>query len=92
MSCRKSSLSQDVWHVNAVGGIKRTYCGYLTKLNFQSSDSTEPKIGLSDFFMVAETVGKAHKELLRDIRTYCGYLTERNFALTDFFIESTFST
>lgn len=41
---------------------------------------------------VAEMTGKDHKELLRDIRTYEGYLGESNFALTDFFIESTYTS
>lgn len=41
---------------------------------------------------VAEAVGKEHHKLLRDVRTYCGYLTELNFQLSDFFIESTYTT
>ena len=41
---------------------------------------------------VADMIGKAHKELLRDIRVYCGYLGESKIALTDFFIESTYTT
>lgn len=39
---------------------------------------------------VAEMVGKAHKELLRDIRRYCEQLDESNIALVDFFKASTY--
>lgn len=53
-----------------------------------------------DSRLIAENIGKNHKELLRDIRTYCDYLDESNndligerkIALTDFFIESTYTT
>lgn len=39
---------------------------------------------------VAKMVGKAHKELLRDVRRYCEQLGESKIALTDFFRESTY--
>lgn len=45
-----------------------------------------------DSRQVAEAVGKAHKNLLQDIRTYCEYLGELKIQLTDFFIESTYTT
>lgn len=41
---------------------------------------------------VAEMVGKEHSKLIRDIRTYEEYLGEANFGLTDFFIESTYTS
>jgi Rha family phage regulatory protein len=43
---------------------------------------------------VAETIGKNHKELLRDIRKYIGILEkigQRNFAPSDFFVESSYT-
>lgn len=57
----------------------------LTPMNFND-------VEVIDSRQVAEAVGKAHKELLRDIRTYCGYLGESKIALTDFFIESIYKT
>lgn len=40
---------------------------------------------------VAQIVGKDHAMLLRDIRGYIKYLTESNFAVSEFFIESTYT-
>ena len=57
----------------------------LTPMNFNGIDVVNSR-------QVAEAIGKAHKNLLQDIRTYCGYLGELNFQLTDFFIESTYTT
>lgn len=45
-----------------------------------------------DSRQVAEAIGKAHKNLLQDIRTYCGYLGELKIQPTDFFIESSYTT
>lgn len=57
----------------------------LTPMNFND-------VEVIDSRQVAEAVGKAHKNLLQDIRTYCGHLGELNFQPTDFFIESTYKT
>lgn len=57
----------------------------LTLMNFNGVETIDSR-------QVAEAVGKAHKEMLRDIRTYCGYLGESKIALTDFFIESSYTT
>mgnify|MGYP000934994081 CR=1 FL=1 len=40
---------------------------------------------------VAEMVGKRHGDLMRDIRTYQDYLAESKIALSDFFIESSYT-
>ena len=56
----------------------------LTLMNFNGVETIDSR-------QVAEAVGKAHKELLRDIRTYCGYLTESKIALSDFFIENRYT-
>ena len=65
----------------------------LTITNFNGIETIDSRL-------IAENIGKNHKELLRDIRTYCDYLDESNnglvgerkIALTDFFIESTYTT
>lgn len=57
----------------------------LTPMNFNGIEAVDSR-------QVAEAVGKAHKNLLQDIRTYCGHLGELNFQPTDFFIESTYKT
>ena len=57
----------------------------LTVMNFNGIETVDSR-------QVAEATGKAHKNLLQDIRTYCGYLGELNFQPTDFFIESTYTT
>ncbi len=41
---------------------------------------------------VAEAIEKPHKELLRTIRTYCEYLGESKIALSDFFVEATYTS
>lgn len=41
---------------------------------------------------VAVAVGKVHHKLMRDIRTYCEYLGESKIGLSDFFIESTYTS
>lgn len=40
---------------------------------------------------VAEMIGKAHSDLLKDIRRYCEQLSQGNFTLRDFFKESEFN-
>lgn len=45
-----------------------------------------------DSRQVAEAIGKEHKELLKNIRKYSEYLGESKISLTDFFIESTYTT
>lgn len=45
-----------------------------------------------DSRQVADVIGKNHFDLLRDIRKYCDYLGESKIAVTDFFIESTYTT
>lgn len=40
---------------------------------------------------VAEVVGKKHTDLLRNIHTYIEYLTESKIALSEFFIETTYT-
>lgn len=57
----------------------------LTLMNFNN-------VEVIDSRQIAEAVGKAHKNLLQDIRIYCGHLGELNFQPTDFFIESTYKT
>lgn len=65
----------------------------LTITNFNGIETIDSRL-------IAENIGKNHKELLRDIRTYCNYLDESNnglveeckITLTDFFIESTYTT
>mgnify|MGYP003377417998 FL=1 len=39
---------------------------------------------------VAEMVGKAHNDLLKDIRRYCEQLGQGNIPQSDFFTESTY--
>lgn len=56
----------------------------LKPMNFNGIEAVDSR-------QVAEAVGKAHKEMLRDIRTYCGYLNESKIAPVDFFIESTYT-
>ena len=41
----------------------------LTPMNFNGIDVVDSR-------QVAEAIGKAHKNLLQDIRIYCDYLTE----------------
>lgn len=41
---------------------------------------------------VAEAIERPHKELLRTIRTYCEYLGESKIALSDFFVEATYTS
>ncbi|MDE5738610.1 MAG: Rha family transcriptional regulator [Oscillospiraceae bacterium] len=53
----------------------------LAIMNFNGIETVDSR-------QVADVIGKAHKNLLQDIRTYCGYLNELNFQLVDFFIES----
>lgn len=55
----------------------------LTLTNFNGVETIDSRL-------VAEAIGKKHKELLRDIRNYSAYLTESKIALSDFFIESTY--
>ena len=45
-----------------------------------------------DSRQVAKATGKPHNDLMKDIRRYSEYLGEGNFSLTDFFIESTYTT
>ncbi len=55
---------------------------------------TNNGVDVVDSREVARFVGKQHKELLRDIHKYAeilGASTERNFALSDFFIESSYT-
>ena len=40
---------------------------------------------------VAEMIGRAHSDLLKDIRRYCEQLSQGNFTLRDFFKESEFN-
>lgn len=56
----------------------------LTLTNFNGVETIDSRL-------VAEAIGKKHKELLRDIRNYSVYLTESKIALSDFFIESTYT-
>ena len=48
----------------------------LTPMNFNGIDVVDSR-------QVAEAIGKAHKELLRDIRTYCDYLTQSKIGCSD---------
>ena len=48
----------------------------LTPMNFNGVDVVDSR-------QVAEAVGKAHKELLRDIRKYCDYLTQSKIGCSD---------
>lgn len=57
----------------------------LTPMNFNGIEAVDSR-------QVAEAVGKEHKNLIRDIRTYCEHLGELKFELTDFFIESTYTS
>lgn len=57
----------------------------LTPMNFNGIEAVDSR-------QVAEAVGKEHKNLIRDIRTYCEHLGELRFELTDFFIESTYTS
>lgn len=41
---------------------------------------------------VAVAVGREHHKLMRDIRNYCEYLGESKIGLSDFFIESTYTS
>lgn len=59
----------------------------MNKLKLTNLNGTETV----DSRQVAEAIGKKHKELLRDIRNYSVYLTESRIALSDFFIESTYT-
>lgn len=44
-----------------------------------------------DSRVVAEWVGKSHKDLMRDIRRYIGYMeSDRTITPSDYFIESTY--
>lgn len=56
----------------------------LTTMNYNGVEAVDSR-------QVAEAVGKAHKNLLQDIRTYCGYLAELNFQPSDFFIENSYT-
>lgn len=56
----------------------------LTILNFNGVETVDSR-------QVAETVGKEHKNLIRDIRTYCEHLTELNFEPSEFFIENSYT-
>ena len=53
----------------------------LTIMNFNGIETVDSR-------QVAESTGKEHSKLLRDIRTYCDYLNESKIGLVDFFIES----
>lgn len=57
----------------------------LTPMNFSGIEAVDSR-------QVAEAIGKEHKNLIRDIRTYCEHLGELRFELTDFFIESTYTS
>lgn len=57
----------------------------LTIMNFNGVETIDSR-------QVAEAIGKEHKHLLRDIAKYCEYLGESKIGLTDFFIESTYTT
>lgn len=57
----------------------------LTPMNFNGIEAVDSR-------QVAEAIGKEHKNLIRDIRTYCEHLGELRFELTDFFIESTYTS
>ncbi|MDE5558137.1 MAG: Rha family transcriptional regulator [Ruminococcus sp.] len=48
----------------------------LTPMNFNGIDVVDSR-------QVAEAIGKAHKELLRDIRKYCDYLTQSKIGCSD---------
>lgn len=45
-----------------------------------------------DSRLIAESIGKDHAHLMRDIAKYCEYLGESKIGLSDFFIESTYTT
>lgn len=57
----------------------------LTIINFNGVDAIDSRL-------VAESIGKPHNDLMKDIRRYCEYLGEGKISLTDFFIESTYTT
>lgn len=57
----------------------------LTIMNFNGIETVDSR-------QVAEAIGKPHNDLMKDIRRYSEYLGEGNFSLTDFFIESTYTT
>lgn len=56
----------------------------LTVANFNGVETIDSRL-------IAETIGKEHHKLLRDIRTYCDYLNESKIGLVDFFIASTYT-
>lgn len=68
--------------------------------NGKNGDITESKIAMNqseqvqyiDSREVAEMVGKAHNELLKDIRRYCKQLSLGKIPQSDFFTESTYKT
>lgn len=59
----------------------------MNKLNLQNVNGIEAV----DSRQVAEVIEKKHKELLRDIRHYSACITESKIALSDFFIENTYT-
>lgn len=66
----------------------------MEKANTEIQVFTNNGVDVVDSREVARLVGKNHKELLRDIHKYVeilGASTERNFALSDFFIESSYT-
>lgn len=57
----------------------------LTIMNFNGIETVDSR-------QVAEVIGKDHAHLMRDIAKYCEYLGESKIGLSDFFIESTYTT